>query len=154
MVYLTFVVVFGTLVVQGGLLPFGLRLLGFRASRAPRRAELEARAEAARAAIERIDQAEQREEHEQALLDALRGSYDRRLERLDRLLEQDDEGRGETIRRRRDRRAIRAEVLAAERDRVERLRNEGRIGTDEMGRIIRELDLEDVSMREGGRQDV
>lgn len=153
-VYLTFVVVLGTLVIQGGLLPTGLRLLGFQRSQGPRRGELEARVEAARAAIERIGEIEHDDDRPQELLDTLREAYDRRLEHLSALLDSEHDGRTDAVRRAREQREVRADLLATQRRRVEELRNRGRISNEEMRGIIQELDLEDVGMREGGFTDL
>jgi monovalent cation/hydrogen antiporter len=149
-VYLTFIVVFGTLVIQGALLPTGLRLVGLERPAGPRRGELEARAEAARAAIDRLDEIERDHERPQEVLDALREAYDRRLEHLSALLDEEQDEEAGVVRRARARQELRADLLATQRRRIEELRNRGRISSEEMRRIIQELDLEDVSMREGG----
>jgi monovalent cation/hydrogen antiporter len=149
-VYLTFVVVLGTLVVQGGLLPTGLRLLGFREQAAPDRGAVEARAAAVQAAIDRIEEMSSRDDAPQDVLDSLRQVYDRRLEHLSSMLHGGEDDHDEDLLdQTRHRRELRGELIAVQRDTVRRMRDQGAISSEEMRRIVRELDLEDVSLQEG-----
>ena len=137
-VFLTFSVIFVTLVFQGLTLPFLVRRLGLSESDGPRCEETEARIIVIRHAVELL---QARRQHEGA---AMQHAYD------DALHQYSDRLASATTLRARDRTAgtpppdldgVLLEAVRSERAELVRLRNNGRIG-DEIYRVLeRELDL-------------
>jgi CPA1 family monovalent cation:H+ antiporter len=142
-VFLTFAVIFVTLVLQGLTLPLLIRWLGVTDDGSEEAHEdLKARLVATKAALARIDELLQEEWTRNDTLERMRQMYEYRKRRLAARTgkveaEEDFEDRSfhyQTMVR---------EVLEAQRREIVRLRNEGTISNDVMHRIERELDLED-----------
>ena len=141
-VFLTFAVIFVTLVLQGLTLPPLIRWLGVQDDGTEEeREELKARLYATKAALARIDELAGEEWTRDDTIERMRGAYEYRKRRLAARAGQD---RGRRLRgplgRLSDARARGAGGAARA---VVRLRNEGTISNDVMHRIERELDLED-----------
>ena len=142
-VFLTFAVIFVTLVLQGLTLPPLIRLLGVTDDGTDEAKEdLKARLVATKAALARIDELLEEEWTRDDTLERMRQMYEYRKRRLAARTgkieaDEDFEDRSLTYQ------TMVREVLEAQRREIVRLRNEGTISNDVMHRIERELDLED-----------
>lgn len=143
-VFLTFCVILGTLVVQGLTLPFVVRLLGLEDDGAAVQEELHARRLAADAALERINELAGEDWVRDDTVERLRGSYDFRKRRFAELVDVDGEGPIEA--RSQDFRRLRKELLEAERHAVRDLRRDREIDDDVLRRIEYDLDLEEARL--------
>ena len=152
LVFLTFVVVIGTLLLHGLTLPWLIRRLGVQGDEARTDAIAAAAAQdkAARAAAERLDELLAEEEvtdvHERAA-DVLRGWNTRRRnsawERLGRDEEEIGESPASAFRR------LRLEMLAAERATFIAERDSGQIDDEVLRNVLRGLDLEEATLNRG-----
>jgi CPA1 family monovalent cation:H+ antiporter len=140
-VFLTFAVIFATLVLQGLTLPKLVRALHIETDDAEQREELRARLVATQAALARLEELGGEEWTRDDTIERMTGLYDYRRRRLKaRAGKIEDDGyedRSEAYQR------LVREVLEAQRAAVVELRNAGTISNDVMHRIERELDLED-----------
>ncbi|HEV8652373.1 MAG TPA: Na+/H+ antiporter [Actinomycetes bacterium] len=140
-VFLTFGVIFATLVVQGLTLPALIRRLGVRGDDAEEREELHARLGATDAALARLEELAGEDWTREDTVERLRGLYDYRRRRLKaRAGKIEDDGYED--RSLAYQRLVR-ELLEAQRHAIVRLRNQGAISSDVMHRVERDLDLED-----------
>ena len=144
--FLTFAVIFATLVLQGLTLPALIKLLGVESDDADEREELIGRRAAADAALARLDELGEAEWTRDDTTMRMRQMYEYRARRFAiRAGEVDDDGDGldavET-RSHRYQKMVRS-VLTAQRQELVRLRNAGEISNEVMNRLVRELDLED-----------
>jgi monovalent cation/hydrogen antiporter len=140
-VFLTFAVIFATLVVQGLTLPALIRRLGVRGDGEDEREELRGRLEATKAALARLDELAAEDWTRDDTIERLRAAYDFRRRRLKaRVGKIEDDGYED--RSLAYQRLVR-ELLEAQRRTIVRLRNQGTISSDVMHRIERDLDLED-----------
>ena len=139
--FLTFSVIFATLVVQGLTLPTLIRRLRFDQDDAEEREELKARLAATHAALDRLDELAGADWTRDDTVERLHGMYEfrrRRLKARGGYLEDDGtEDRSQAYQR------LLRELLQAQRRAIVGLRNQGVISNDVMHRIERELDLED-----------
>ncbi|HKP42475.1 Na+/H+ antiporter [Mycobacterium sp.] len=152
LVFLTFVVVIGTLLLHGLTLPWLIRRLGVQGDEARTDALAAAAAQdkAARAAADRLDElldaSETTDVHERAA-DVLRGWNTRRRNSAWERLGRDDEDIGESpasaFRR------LRLEMLAAERETFIAERDSGRIDDEVLRTVLRGLDLEEATLNRG-----
>ena len=142
LIFLTFAVIFVTLVLQGLTLPPLIRWLGVTDDGTDEaHEELKARLYATKAAIARLDELAQEEWTRDDTIERMRGAYEYRKRRLAaRAGKVEDEGFED---RSVSYQTIVREVLEAQRREIVRLRNAGTISNDVMHRIERELDLED-----------
>jgi monovalent cation/hydrogen antiporter len=141
--FITFSVIFTTLVLQGLTLPALIRWMGVEDDGAEEREELLARRRAAAAALERLDELAAEEWTFDDTIERMRGLYQYRTRRFEaRAGEGDADGDGIEHRSRKYQKAVRS-VLAAQRAELVRLRNSGEISNEVMHRLERELDLED-----------
>jgi Na+/H+ antiporter len=141
-VFLAFVVVLVTLLVQGLSLPALIRRLGIADGGEDGRHEDEIRVRAAQAALARIDELEEEPWVRDASAERLRDLYEYRLERFRRRAEEDG-GRSELDDQTADFARLRVELINAERDALLGLRRRGEITEEVMRRIERDLDLEE-----------
>jgi CPA1 family monovalent cation:H+ antiporter len=140
-VFLTFGVIFATLVVQGLTLPALIRRLAVRSDDVEKSEELRARLDATSAALDRLDELVSEDWTRADTIERLRGLYQYRRQRLSaRAGIGEDDGYEE---RSLDYQRLVRELLEAQRRAIVRLRNQGVISNDVMHRIERELDLED-----------
>ncbi len=153
--FLTFCVIFVTLVGQGLTLQPLIRWLDIHDDGASEKEEIKARLLAAEAALARIDELVEEDWVYEDSAERMRGMYgyrrrrfatrhatatDKRVADFAADLDGDDEDyetRSEAFQR------FRRELLEAEREAVLRLRSEGRIGDEVMRKVERDLDLED-----------
>ncbi len=146
--FLTFVVVIGTLVGQGFTLPKVIRRLGVIATESMRDnlAEAEAQHQAARAALERLEEIVDEEgDIPDEVVQNLRGKTEIRTfgawERLGGGRGQDDSETPSALYRR-----LRREMLEAEREVFVQLRDARRIDDEVLRRVFLELDLEEAML--------
>jgi Na+/H+ antiporter len=141
--FITFTVIFVTLVVQGLTLPKLIRVLHVEDDGAEGREELVARRRATDAALIRLDELALMEWTREDTVERMRGLYEYRRRRLRARDGDQGDDDGEDYERRsyRYQKMVR-EVIEAQQDAIVELRNEGRISNDVMHRLERELDLE------------
>ena len=143
--FLTFAVIFGTLVVQGLTLPAVIRVLRLEDDgEDDARDEAHARIHAAEAALLRLDELAEEDWVRTDTAERVRGGYGFRRDRFSALARR--------RRRRRDRGALarlpatQARASEAERDAVQDLRRSGEISAEVARRVERDLDLEDARL--------
>jgi monovalent cation/hydrogen antiporter len=140
-IFLTFGVIFTTLVVQGLTLPALIRRLGVRGDDAEEREETRARLEATNAALARLEELAVEDWTRDDTIERLRAAYNFRRRRLKaRAGKIEDDGYED--RSLAYQRLVR-ELLEAQRRTIVRLRSQGVISSEVMHRIERDLDLED-----------
>jgi CPA1 family monovalent cation:H+ antiporter len=142
LIFITFAVIFVTLVLQGLTLPPLIRRLGVQDDGTEEEhEELKARLYATKAALARIDELAGEEWTRDDTIERMRGAYEYRKRRLaaraGKIEDDGFEDRSVAYQ------TLVRELLEAQRDAVVRLRNEGTISNDVMHRLERELDLED-----------
>jgi CPA1 family monovalent cation:H+ antiporter len=140
-IFLTFAVIFFTLVVQGLSLPMLIRRVGLTPDGAEETEEIRARLVAARAALDRLDELEAEDWTRNETIERMRALYAYRKRRFAaRAGKIEDDGYE-------DRSLVYQQmmqnVLAAQRDALIRLRSDGDLSNETMNRIFRELDLEE-----------
>ncbi len=139
--FLTFGVIFVTLVVQGLSLPTVIRRLHISDAGAAETEELRARLVATKAALAQIDALAQEDWTRDETMERMRAVYEYRKRRLAaRAGKIEDDGYED--RSMQYQQAVQI-VLGAQRDALVELRREGTISNETMNRIIRELDLEE-----------
>jgi Na+/H+ antiporter len=130
-IFLTFGVIFASLVVQGLSFPALLKLLGLED-------------EAAEAALARLEELEQEDWVRDDTLERMRRFFNFRRERFRSRFDPESDGAIES--RSQDYQRLQRELLAAERDAVFDLRRQQRIDDLVMRRVIRDLDLEEARL--------
>jgi Na+/H+ antiporter len=143
--FLTFSVIFATLVLQGLTLPMLIKALHIEDDGADEREELLGRRAAVEAALQRIDELGQQDWTRDETAERMRLMYEYRQRRFavraGELEDADGMDAFET-RSRRYQKMVRS-VLTVQRQRLVELRNRGEISNEVMHRLERELDLED-----------
>ena len=142
LIFLTFCVIFATLVVQGLTLPLLIRRLGVMADASEQEEEAHARTAAVEAALARLLDLEQEYADHLPLIEQLRTQYEHRSEHVTGDALESDEGLRDLV----EHRAIRRAMIDAERDAVIGLRDVGAISDDVLRRVERDLDLEELRM--------
>jgi Na+/H+ antiporter len=140
--FLTFSVIFATLVLQGLTLPALIRRLAVRDDGADDREELIGRRAATDAALARLDELAVEDWTYEDTATRMRNMYEYRQRRLAARAGETDDGDGIEHRSRKYQKMVRS-VLDAQRDTLVDLRNRGEISNEVMHRLERELDLED-----------
>lgn len=143
-VFLTFAVILGTLVVQGLTLPALIRLLGLEDDGLAEKEDAKARIHAADAALQRLDELLDEEWVREDTAERMRGLYNFRRERFRSRFEPEADHSADD--RSADYQRLRHELLQAERQAVLQLRRTGRIDDEVMRRVFRDLDLEDARL--------
>lgn len=139
-IFLTFGVIFATLVLQGLTLAPLIRVLDLKEDGLEKE-EAKARIRAAEAAVARLDELAGEDWVLDDTAERMRGLYEFRQRRFRSRF--DPDGDGSTEERSIAYQRLRRELLDAERQEVEELRRQGVIGDDVMRRVVRDLDLED-----------
>jgi Na+/H+ antiporter len=143
--FLTFAVIFATLVVQGLTLPLLIKTLHVEDDGADAREELLGRRAAVEAALHRLEELSAAEWTRDETAERMRMLYEYRQRRFAVRAGELDDAEGidafET-RAKRYQKMVRS-VLTAQRERLVELRNRGEISNEVMHRLERELDLED-----------
>jgi CPA1 family monovalent cation:H+ antiporter len=140
--FLTFAVIFTTLVLQGLTLPALIRRLDVHDDGAEEREDLAGRRAAVDAALAAIDELGGREWTYDDTADRMRRQYEYRRSRLAARAGETDDGDGYEHRSLKYQKMVRA-VLEAQRAEIVRMRDAGVISNEIMHRLERELDLED-----------
>ena len=143
-IFLTFGVIFATLVLQGLTLAPLIRVLDLDDGGMGEKEEAKARIRAAEAALERLDELLEEDWVREDTADRARRQYLFRQERFRSRFDPEADGAAEQ--RSQDYQRLRRELLDAEREAVNELRREGSIGDDVMRRVVRDLDLEDARL--------
>jgi monovalent cation/hydrogen antiporter len=143
-IFLTFGVIFGSLVVQGLTLPAVMKILGIEDEGRAEKEETKARLYAAEAALARLEELASEEWVQEDTLERLRGLFGFRRERFRTRFDPQSDGtveeRSVAFQR------LMHELLAAERDAVFEMRRTRRIDDQVMRRVIRDLDLEEARL--------
>ncbi len=140
-IFLTFAVIFFTLVAQGLSLPALIQAVGVTRDGSEESEELRARLVATKAALDQLDELAKEDWTRDDTVDRMRAMYDYRKRRFAaRAGKIEDDGYED--RSLAYQRMVQA-VLAAQRDTLIRMRGNGEISNEVMNRIIRELDLEE-----------
>jgi CPA1 family monovalent cation:H+ antiporter len=142
-IFFTYAVIMGTLVVQGLSLPFVIRALRIGPDGKEAYKESKARMKAAEAAVSRVEELREEEWVRAETADRVRQLYDYRRRRFASRFADDGTESEEFEGRSVDYQRLVHEVLAAQRDAIVELRNAGRITDEIMHRIERDLDLEE-----------
>jgi Na+/H+ antiporter len=143
-IFLTFSVIFATLVLQGLTLPGVIKLLGVEDDGLDAKEESKARIHAADAAIARLEELLEEDWVRPDTAERLRGAMGFRRDRFAARFSPEDDGAIEEQSQAYQR--LRRELLDAERAAVLELRRQGRINDDVMYRVTRDLDLEDARL--------
>jgi CPA1 family monovalent cation:H+ antiporter len=141
-IFLTFAVIFTTLVIQGLSLPALIRALGVEADGSEDDEELRARLLATKAALARIDELEGEDWTRDDTIERMRGLYEYRKRRLAVRAGKIEDDDGYEDRSLAYQQVVQS-VLGAQRDALVRLRDQRQISNDVMNRVVRELDLEE-----------
>jgi monovalent cation/hydrogen antiporter len=144
LIFLTFAVILGTLVVQGLTLPALIRVLALEEDGLAEREEAKARIHAAEAALERLEELVDEDWVREDTAERMRGLYNFRQARFRSRVDSEADGSAEE--RSLDYQRLRRELLDAERGAVIQLRRVGRIDDEVMRRVVRDLDLEDLRL--------
>jgi CPA1 family monovalent cation:H+ antiporter len=141
LIFLTFSVIFGTLVLQGLSLPAVIRMLGVSSDESDGNEELKARLAATKAALQQIDELSAEDWTRDDTVERMRAAYEYRKRRLAaRAGKIEDDGYED--------RSIAYQqmvqiVLDAQRRRLVEMRNHREISNETLNRIVQELDLEE-----------
>jgi CPA1 family monovalent cation:H+ antiporter len=140
-IFLTFGVIFATLVLQGLTLPALIRRTGITRPQEEDDEELRARLVAAKAALAELDELDREDWTRGDTIERMRNLYDYRKRRFAaRAGKIEDDGYED---RSLAYQQIVQMVLSAQRDALVGLRNDGAISNETMNRVIQELDLEE-----------
>ncbi|TMK71339.1 MAG: Na+/H+ antiporter [Actinobacteria bacterium] len=143
-IFLTFAVIFFTLVVQGLSLPAVIRAVGLMRDGSEENEEIRARLIAAKAALDQLDLLEGEEWTRDETVERMRALYRYRKRRFAaRAGKIEDDGYEDRSLAYQHMVQI---VLAAQRDALIRERSQGTISNEVMNRVIRELDLEETRL--------
>jgi CPA1 family monovalent cation:H+ antiporter len=143
-IFLTFTVILGTLVVQGLSLPALIRALKIQPDTTEEEEDAKARIRAAEAAVERLDELVGEDWVREDTAERMRGLYRFRQNRFASRFDGDSDGAIEEQSQAYQR--LRRELLDAERAAVTELGRAGVISGDVVIRVRRDLDLEDARL--------
>jgi CPA1 family monovalent cation:H+ antiporter len=143
-IFLTFCVILGTLVVQGLTLPLVIRTFGIEGDHLDETEDAKARIKAADAALARLEELTDEEWVRDDTAERLRGLYGFRRNRFASRFDGEDDGGIEE--RSLNYQRLRRELLEAERRAIVDLRRQGVISGDVERRLQRDLDLEDARL--------
>jgi CPA1 family monovalent cation:H+ antiporter len=141
--FLTFIVILVTLVVQGLTLPLLIRALGVKDDMSAEQEERVARLKANEAALARLDELARAENVNQEILHRLRAEYEDRLRQLEACAPNGD-GEGHLFSS--DYERLASDALRVERKTLIQLRNEGVINDETLRRIQRDVDLAEARL--------
>jgi len=143
-IFLTFTVILGTLVLQGLTLPAVIRTLRIQPDTIEEEEDAQARIRAAEAALERLEELTAEEWVRDDTAERMRGLYNFRRNRFTSRFDEESDGAIEEQSRAYQR--LRRELLDAERAAVVELGRSGLISGDVANRVRRDLDLEDARL--------
>jgi Na+/H+ antiporter len=143
-IFLTFGVILGTLVLQGLTLPAVVQALGIEDEGRTEKEETKARLYAAEAALDRLEELADEDWVRDDTLERLRGFFNFRRERFRSRFDPETDGAVED--RSTAYQRLMRELLEAERQAVFELRRSRRIDDEVMRRVVRDLDLEEARL--------
>ncbi|MEJ0090264.1 MAG: Na+/H+ antiporter [Limisphaerales bacterium] len=144
--FLTFIVILATLVVQGLSLPFLIRWLGVEDDGSLEKEEREARLQANQAALARLDEFAKRDSMKTDALQRLRVEYE---DHISQLAAAESKRAGSRLRLfSSEYERLSRVTLEQERRTIIHLRNQGVIGDEALRRIQRDIDLAEVRLQE------
>ena len=143
-IFLTFCVILGTLVLQGLTLPAVIRVLGIERDTSEEAEDAQARIRAAEAALARLDELEGEDWVRDETAERMRGLYKFRVNRFSSRF--DDGADGAIEEQSQAYQRLRRELLDAERDAITQLGRTGAVSGDVVTRVRRDLDLEDARL--------
>jgi CPA1 family monovalent cation:H+ antiporter len=143
-IFLTFCVILGTLVVQGLTLPAVIHAFGIEPDQLDEREDAKARIKAADAAVARLGELESEDWVREDTASRLRGLYEFRKNRFASRFDENSDG--EIEQQSQSYQRLRRELLEAERSAIVDLRRAGVISSDVERRLQRDLDLEDARL--------
>jgi monovalent cation/hydrogen antiporter len=143
-IFLTFCVILGTLVIQGLTLPAVIRAGRLEPDDLDEKEDTKARIHAAEAALERLEQLVDEDWVRADTAERMRGFYNFRRARFASRFDSESDGAIEEQSQNYQR--LRRELLGAERAAIVDLRRRGIINDDAMRRLARDLDLEDARL--------
>jgi monovalent cation/hydrogen antiporter len=143
-IFLTFGVILGTLVLQGLTLPLVIRMWRLEPDASEAAEDAKARIRAADAALARLDELEGEDWVREDTAERMRGLYGFRRNRFASRFDENSDGAIEEQSQSYQR--LRRELLDAERNAVTQLGREGVISGDVANRVRRDLDLEDARL--------
>jgi monovalent cation/hydrogen antiporter len=142
--FLTFVVILATLVVQGLSLPRLIRWLGIKDDGLMAKEERTARLKANRTALARLNELADRDPTKTEAMQRLRVEYEDHIRQVE---EDESEGEGSPLRLfSAEFERLSREALQVERETILQLRNEDVIGDDVLRRIQRDIDLAEARL--------
>jgi CPA1 family monovalent cation:H+ antiporter len=143
--FVAYAVIVITLVVPGLTLAPLLARLGLGETPEQRRAEAEARLRITHAALERLEDAAERDGPPEHLVDRLRERYESRIERLEARIDDEENGdRGTDVQ---TAARLMVDMIEAERDALREMLRERAYPPDTLREIERELDLDESRVR-------
>ena len=148
-IFFVYCVVLGTLIVPSVTLKPLLRGLGLGQSDRLREQEIQARRRIAHAALSRLEQIAKEGEVPEELLEHLRGVYELRLRRLERAREESTSSGRDQRHGAPGMQEIREQLLAAQHAALAEIRAERAVAAQILGRIQRDIDLEETRLRAG-----
>ena len=140
-IFLTYCAILITLVVPALTLPTLLQHLGLAQAETVQEEEQFALVQLAQAALARLEHAAERHEAPDAAIEQLRRRYEARIQRLEPLI--DGTTRPDTADEPHAWTRLRRAAIKAERDRLNQLRQDGKISEEAMRHLRRGLDLEE-----------
>ncbi|HZT34367.1 MAG TPA: hypothetical protein VFA15_00495, partial [Nitrososphaera sp.] len=141
LIFITFCVLIATLILQGGTLPYLIRLLRIKDDGVNAREEAKALASTAKAGLKEIDKLEQNQKIPPKMLEMLRTHLGVRWQEFS------GDGDVKAAQMTALYRRLESELLDAQRKELVRLRDTGKIDNTVMRRIQRLLDLETASVQ-------
>jgi Na+/H+ antiporter len=143
-IFLTFCVILGTLVLQGLTLPALIRMLRIERDTSEEAEDAKARIRAAEAALSRLEELEGEDWVRDDTAERMRGLYNFRVNRFSSRF--DDGADGAIEEQSQAYQRLRRELLDAEREAITQLGRSGVVSGDVVNRVRRDLDLEDARL--------
>ena len=143
-IFLTFAVILGTLVIQGLTLPAVIRAVRLEEDGRAEKEETKARIYAAEAALARLEELVEEDWVREDTAERLRGLFNFRRERFRSRF--DPESDGDIEDRSMSYQRLQRELLEAERQALLELQRSGRIDNEVLRRVVRDLDLEEARL--------
>ena len=145
--FLTFVVILATLVIQGLSLPLLIRVLHIKGDDLTEREETAARLKANKAALARIDEVSVSSQVPSQLTERLRSEYEERIQELERADGEENRTNHGLFSAEYER--LSREALKVERSTIIELRNQLVINDEVLRRIQHDIDLAEARLRDG-----
>jgi Na+/H+ antiporter len=142
-IYLTFAVIFTTLILQGSTLPAIVRAIGLREAVPSRQQELAARLELTRAALDKLSQLADDGDVPGAVLDEARAQLEKQLRHYTSIGPQGTDAKTELAITKKQ---LLRDLLTEQRETLRTMRADGRVPEDVGRRIQRDLDLQEIRL--------